>query len=76
MQSSAISLHLGLVITDVSEERVTSVRAFYGILPHAANIDNRSATVLFCKCPLLCNNIPTETHTRNSTAPSFLLYTA
>jgi hypothetical protein len=48
------------------------VGASHGILPHVANIDNRSATVLVCKCSLLCNNIPIATHTRNSTAPSLL----
>jgi hypothetical protein len=45
-----------------------------GILPHVANSDNRSATVLVCKCSLLCNKIPIATHTRNSTAPSLLWY--
>jgi hypothetical protein len=43
-----------------------------GVLPLVANIDNRSATVLICKCSLLSNNIPIGTHTRNSTAPSLL----
>jgi hypothetical protein len=52
----------------------TRVGASHGILPHVANIDNRSATVLICKCSLLCNNIPIATHTRNSTAPSLLWY--
>jgi hypothetical protein len=52
----------------------TLVGAFHGILPQVANIDNRSATVLICKCPLLCNNIPIATHTRNSTALSLLWY--
>jgi hypothetical protein len=46
----------------------------HGILPHVANNDNRSARVLICKCSLLCHNIPTATHTRNSTAPSLLCY--
>jgi hypothetical protein len=50
------------------------VGPFHGILPHVANIDNRSATVLICKCSLLRNNIPIATHTRNSTAPSLLRY--
>jgi hypothetical protein len=39
------------------------VGASNGILPHIANIDNRSATVLICKCSLLCNNIPIATNT-------------
>jgi hypothetical protein len=51
-----------------------NVEAFHGILPHVANIDNRSATVLIYKCSLLCNNISIATHTRNSTAPSLLWY--
>jgi hypothetical protein len=53
---------------------IPDVGAFHGILPHVANIDNRSAMVLICKCSLLCNNIPIATHTRNSTAPSLLWY--
>jgi hypothetical protein len=42
----------------------STVGAFHGILPHTANIDNRSATVLICKCPLLCNSIPIATTER------------
>jgi hypothetical protein len=33
---------------------VLRVAAFYGNLPHVANIDNRPATLLFRKSPLLC----------------------
>jgi hypothetical protein len=50
------------------------VGACHEILPHVVNIDNRSATILICKCSLLCNNIPIATHKRNSTAPSLLWY--
>jgi hypothetical protein len=54
--------------------KFTFVGAFHGILPHVVNIDDRSATVLLCKCSLLCNSIPIATHTRNSTVPSLLWY--
>jgi hypothetical protein len=58
----------------ISHKSFYIVGASHGILPHVANIDNRSATVLICKCSLLCNNILIATHTRNSTAPSLLWY--
>jgi hypothetical protein len=51
-----------------------SVGAFHGILPQVANIDDRFATVLICRCSLLCNNISIATHTHDSTAPSLLWY--
>jgi hypothetical protein len=56
----------------VSAVGKVTVGTFHGILPQVANIDNRTATVLICKCLLLCNNIPIATHTCNSTAPFFL----
>jgi hypothetical protein len=34
------------------------VGASHGILPHVANIDNRSAAVLLCKSSLLCTTFP------------------
>jgi hypothetical protein len=40
------------------EATAVFVGAFHGIPPHVANIDNRFTTILICKFPLLCNNIP------------------
>jgi hypothetical protein len=39
-------------------DEVYDVGASHGIVPHVVNIDNRSATVLICKRPLLCKTFP------------------
>jgi hypothetical protein len=58
----------------IQNSGIRNAGASHRILPHVENIDNRSTTVLICKCSLLCNNIPIATLTRNSTAPSLLWY--
>jgi hypothetical protein len=66
--------HYELLTPKYPAGNYVTVGAFHGILPHVANVDNQSATVLIYECSLLCNNIPIATHTRNSTAPSLLWY--
>jgi hypothetical protein len=70
----ALSSHSAWPKLTILDTRNGNMGASHGILPHVANIDNRSATVLICKCSLLCNNIAIATHTGNSTAPSLLWY--
>jgi hypothetical protein len=42
------------------------VGAFRGTLPHIASIDNRSATVLTCKCSFLCYTVNSRQNPQGS----------
>jgi hypothetical protein len=64
---------LTLRLSGRTEKRKSTCGSLPWNPPTCCELDNRSATLLICKCSLLCNNIPIATRTRYSTAPSALL---